>query len=85
MYPYFIGNTYRSPFIPENQLLDHDFDFNSTSLRRNTYPHNVDEPDADNDFIVESYEDVRQISKVESVTKGGVDAVSYTHLTLPTK
>jgi len=75
LYPYFIGNTYRSPFIPENQLLDHDFDFNSTSLRRNTYPHNVDEPDADNDFIVESYEDVRQISKVESVTKGGVDGI----------
>ena len=75
VYPYFIGNTYRSPYILENQLLDHNYDFNNTSLRRNTFPYNVDEPDANNDFIVESYEDVRQISKVESVTKGGVDGI----------
>jgi len=32
-YPYFIGNTYRSPFIKENQLLDQDFDFNNSNLR----------------------------------------------------
>tara|TARA_B100000900_G_scaffold414696_1_gene442094 strand:+ start:2299 stop:15153 length:12855 start_codon:yes stop_codon:yes gene_type:complete len=72
-YPYFIGNTYRSPFIAENQLLNQDFDFNNSGLRRNTLPYNVDEKFAGNDFVTESYETIRQISKIESVTKGGVD------------
>ena len=76
IYPYFIGNTYRSPFITDNQILNHDFDFNSSSLRRNTYPYNVDEKFADNDFIVESYEGVRQTTKVESITKGVVDGLT---------
>ena len=73
IYPYFIGNTYRSPFIVENQTLTQEFDFNNSGLRRNTLPYNVDEPFAGNDFVIESYEKIRQISKIESVTKGGVD------------
>ena len=76
IYPYFIGNTYRSPFIAENQLLDQDFDFNNSGLRRNTLPYNVDESFAGNDFVIESYEGIRQISKIEAVTEGGVDAVN---------
>ena len=76
IYPYFIGNTYRSPFIAENQLLDQDFDFNSSGLRRNTLPYNVDEKFAGNDFVVESYENIRQISKIESVTEGVVDGIT---------
>jgi len=74
-YPYFIGNTYRSPFIKENQLLDQDFDFNNSQLRRNTFPYNVDEKFAGNDFVIESYEKIRQLSVIESVTKGDVDAI----------
>ena len=76
VYPYFIGNTYRSPFISDNQILNHDFDFNNSSLRRNTFPYNVDEKFADNDFVVESYEDIRQLTKIESVTKGIVDGLT---------
>ncbi len=75
-YPYFIGNTYRSPFIAENQLLNQQFDFNNSGLRRNTLPYNVDEKFAGNDFVTESYEKIRQVSKIESVTKGGVDGVT---------
>ena len=75
VYPYFIGNTYRSPFITENQLLNQDFDFNSSGLRRNTLPYNVDEPFAGNDFLIESYEKIRQLSVIESVTKGDVDSI----------
>ena len=75
-YPYFIGNTYRSPFIAENQTLNQEFDFNNSGLRRNTLPYNVDEKFAGNDFVTESYEKIRQISKIESVTKGGVDAIT---------
>ena len=76
VYPYFIGNTYRSPFIQENQLLDQDFDFNSSGLRRNTLPYNVDENFAGNDFVIESYEKIRQLSTIEAVTKGNVDAIT---------
>ena len=74
LYPYFIGNTYRSPLIAENQILNQEFDFNNSRLRRNTFPYNVDEKFSGNDFVIESYEKIRQISKIESVTKGGVDS-----------
>ena len=75
-YPYFIGNTYRSPLITENKILNQDFDFNSTDIRRNTFPYAVDEKFAGSDFITESYEEIRQISKIESVTKGSVDGIT---------
>ncbi len=73
VYPYFIGNTYRSPLIIENTTLNQEFDFNKSGIRRNTFPYNVDEKFSGNDFIIESYEKIRQVSKIESVTKGGVD------------
>ena len=73
VYPYFIGNSYRSPFIDDNLTLTQDFDFNSTDLLRNTLPYAVNEEFADNDFIIESNEFIRQKTKVESVTKGDVD------------
>ena len=73
VYPYFIGNTYRSPLINDNLILDHDFDFNSSNLIRNTKPYNVGEEFANNDFIEESNETVRQLSEVESVTKGTIE------------
>ena len=74
-YPYFIGNTYRSPFISSNTTLSHSFDFNNTSFARNTFPYKVGDPDANNDFIVESNERVRQLSTIESVTVGEIDGL----------
>ena len=74
-YPYFIGNSYRSPLINDNLILNHDFDFNNSNLIRNTKPYNVTEEFADNDFIEESNEYIRQISKIESVIKGGIDDI----------
>ena len=76
VYPYFIGNTYRSPLIDDNLLLTQSFDFNNSSLLRNTFPYNVAEKFANNDFIFESNEIVRQSSKVESVVKGGLQDLS---------
>ena len=76
IYPYFIGNTYRSPFIRDNSLLDQEFNFNASGLRRNTYPYNVDEEFAGNDFVIESYEDIRQVTNIESVTTGDVDSIT---------
>ena len=75
-YPYFIGKSYRSPIINDNLILTQDFDFNSSNLLRNTLPYVVDEEFGDNDFIIESNETIRQISKIESVTKGDIDNIT---------
>ena len=75
-YPYFLGKTYRSPLINDNLILDHSFDFNNSNLLRNTLPYLVDEEFGDNDFIIESNETIRQITKIESVTKGDIDNVN---------
>ena len=74
-YPYFIGNQYRSELIAENLILDQSFDFNSSTLSRNTYPYKVGELYADNDFILESNEFINQSSIIESVTKGSVSSI----------
>ena len=72
IYPYFVGKTYRLPYITGNNKLDQSFDFNNSTLSRNTFPYKVNDRFADNDFIIESNEIVRQMSTVESVTKGSV-------------
>ena len=76
IYPYFIGKSYRSPVINDNLILTQDFDFNNSNLLRNTLPYVVDEEFGDNDFIIESNETIRQISKIESVTKGDIDNIT---------
>ena len=76
VYPYFIGNTFRSPLINDNLILNHDFDFNNSDLIRNTKPYNVGEKFADNDFLEESNEYIRQVTNVESVTKGEIDNIT---------
>ena len=72
-YPYFIGKTYRSPFISDNNSLNQTFDFNNSTLSRNTLPYKVNDRYANNDFIIESNEISKQKSIIESVTRGVVD------------
>ena len=72
-FPYFIGKKYRSPFISSNTTLSQEFDFNNSNLLRNTFPYKVGDALADNDFIVESNEYLRQLTTVESVTTGIID------------
>jgi len=74
IFPYFIGKTYRLPLIQDNISLDQTFDFNNSNLSRNTFPYKVNDRFADNDFLIESNEIVKQKSVVESVTKGVVDS-----------
>jgi hypothetical protein len=74
-FPYFIGNEYRSPYIEGNIELDQTFDFNNSSLIRNTLPYKVNEEYADNDFIVESNEIIEQKTLIESVSSGNVSAL----------
>ena len=76
LYPYFIGKTFRLPLIQENLKLDHNFNFNDSNLIRNTYPYNVGEKFADNDFLTESNEVIRQITEVQSVSKGEIESLT---------
>ena len=75
LYPYFIGESYKSEVIEENFTLDHSFDFNNSNLVRNTFPYNVSKEEADYDFFNEGYESFEQISVVESVTQGEIDEI----------
>ena len=74
-FPYFVGNTFRSNTIDENKTLDQTFDFNNSSLSRNTLPYKISESNADNDFIIESNEIKRQKISIESVKQGSVSSI----------
>ena len=69
-FPYFIGDSYRSPLVDQN--VSQDFDFENSNLVRNTFPYRVAEKYVDNDFIIESNEIDNQKVEVESVTSGSV-------------
>ena len=74
-YPYFVGNIYRSNPVDENFIINQStFDFNSSSLIRNTFPYKVSDTYADNDFIIESNEYVDQTAIVDSVKKGSIQS-----------
>ena len=72
-FPYFIGNTYRSNFISENDLINQSFDFNNSNLIRNTFPYSLDNKYSNNDFIIESSNQTIQKSIIESISKGTID------------
>ena len=71
-FPYFIGDTYRSNTLNENSTLNQEFDFNNSSLVRNTFPYKISEEFADNDFIIETNEIRRQKIIVDSVSEGSI-------------
>jgi len=72
-FPYFIGNTYASNYITDNSIIDQTFDFNNSTLVRNTFPYKLNYQYATNDFIIESSDSVNQQSIVESVSEGSID------------
>ena len=77
VFPYFIGHSYRSNPSTENfNVNQNTFDFDNSSLIRNSYPYKVSDEFADNDFIIESNEITLQSSIVESTTSGSIDSIS---------
>ena len=72
-FPYFVGHNYKSEYIQENDNLDQSFDLNSTNVLRNTLPYGVSNQFADNDFLIESNEVIKQETLIESVSAGGVN------------
>ncbi len=74
-FPYFIGNKYRSKFEKDNLIINQSFDFSNSSLRRNTFPYNVTENDAGNDFITESDALNSQKIEIETVESGSINKI----------
>ena len=74
VFPYFIGNKYRSLPIEENiDVFDQlSFDFNNSGVLRNTFPYKVSDINANNDFIIESSEVDNQEIEIESISSGGI-------------
>ena len=59
-FPYFVGDRFKNNFIKENRTLNQSFNFNNSSLIRNTLPYKINDEYADNDFIIESNEIINQ-------------------------
>ena len=73
VFPYFIGDTYRSDPVNDNFVISQDiFDFNASDLNRNTLPYKLDDDNADYNFVIESYEINPLTSIIESVTSGNL-------------
>jgi len=66
-FPYFVGDSYRSPFIEENRSLSQSFDFNNSTLIRNVLPYKLNDDNAGNDFLYESYAFARHEAIIDSV------------------
>jgi len=75
VFPYFIGNNYRSNILDDNKTLDQDFDLNNSGFLRNTFPYKISELNSDNDFIIETNEISRQKTKIESIRSGPIDQI----------
>jgi hypothetical protein len=73
-FPYFIGDTYRSNFVSDNNSINQTFDFLNSNLVRNTFPYKMSDPYAGNDFIIESNESIDQKAVVESVMTGSIES-----------
>ena len=75
IFPFFVGNTYRSKKIKENFQFDFDqsYDFINSTLQRNTFPYNVGEKYADNYFIK-----IKKDQKivVDKITSGNIENTS---------
>ena len=75
-FPYFIGNEYHSETLSENQSLNQEFDFKSSTLLRNTFPYKVSDIGSSYDYFIEIDDIKKQEVTVESVSFGSVDNFS---------
>ena len=73
VFPYFIGNLFKSNVILENFDLNQSFDFINSDLIRNTFPYRLSDNNTSYDFVFGS-DDVRdQKVKVDSVSEGSIN------------
>jgi len=79
IFPYFIGNKYRSDYISENSTINQSFDFRASNLIRNTFPYNMSDRTSDYDFVEDSVELSNQKSIIESVSEGSVNKINIVY------
>jgi hypothetical protein len=73
VFPYFIGNIFKSKVLSENFSLNQSFDFINSTLIRNTFPYKLSDDNTSYDFVLGS-DDVRdQRVIIESVSEGFVN------------
>ena len=77
LFPYFIGNSYRSNPLDDNFSTDDQstIDLNQLDYLRNTFPYKVSDSNANNDFIIETDELMEQEIKIESVVSGSINGI----------
>ena len=77
VFPYFIGKTYRSNVIEENNQLSFNqyYDFKNSTLLRNTLPYKSSDLHARYDFFNESLD---QICEVDGTSYGNIDNILIT-------
>ena len=75
VFPYFIGDTYRSSFI-ESILSNtqENFDLQNSGLLRNTFPYRVGQKNSSNDYIDFNFTDKFNGAEIESSSKGDIDS-----------
>ena len=75
VFPYFIGDTYRSSFI-ESILVNtqENFDIQESGLLRNTAPYRVGQKNSSNDYIDFDFSDKFNGGEVESSSTGDIDS-----------
>lgn len=75
-FPYFIGTNYRSKLVGDNNnnILNQSFDFQNSSLFRNTFPYKVQDAYAGYDFFPSNSSSNSQTVEINSITKGSIDS-----------
>ncbi len=78
VFPYFIGNTYKSKPIDFNFLKKSnqiEININQTNWTRNTTPYNITKSNSKYEFLYNPNEIKEQLSHVRSVTRGQINSV----------
>jgi hypothetical protein len=78
VFPFFIGDTYRSFAVPENTLLGKmqnqvEFNFEGSELTRNTTPYNLFGDGVAYDYVFQPYKKVNQISNPDNLIVSSID------------
>ena len=75
-FPYFVGINYRSKVLKENNdnNLNQSFNFENSSLLRNTYPYKVQDENSTYDFFPTNKSSNNQTVEITSVTTGSIDS-----------
>jgi len=69
-FPYFVGDCFKGKLLDENEELNQSFDFENSSLLRNTFPYKIFDVEADYDFVPENYNYSKQKIELTTVEKG---------------